>query len=234
MSGYRDSGQTSLLYSGRACSMLDVPPSPALRARRAAQTLEIHSVPGGMNAKDRNDCDRGNGTVRCRRGRPGVQHLHGVGREGVAEQGRHRSQAQAHHDQLRLSGRRDEQQSPVGHHRLRDRVRQADQVAPSFFKGSKVCTVAQAGYSSGQPPKCPATAKAGAGIINNLAGNSTDPSSKIPCNLGLTLFVGDGKTSSCRGERRHRGQERPRARHQARQRQRLGALAVDAALPAAS
>ena len=31
----------------------------------------------------------------------------------------------------------------------------------SFFKGSKVCTVAQAGYSSGQPPKCPATAKAG-------------------------------------------------------------------------
>ena len=54
--------------------------------------------------------------------------------------------------------------------------------------------MAQAGYSSGQPPKCPATSKAGAGIINNLAGNTTDPSSKIPCNLGLTLFVGDGKT----------------------------------------
>ena len=64
----------------------------------------------------------------------------------------------------------------------------------SFFKGSKVCTVAQAGYSSGQPPKCPATAKAGAGSINNFAGNTTDPTSKIPCNLGLTLFVGDGKT----------------------------------------
>ena len=64
----------------------------------------------------------------------------------------------------------------------------------SFFKGSKVCTVSQAGYSSGQPPTCPATAKAGAGVINNLAGNTTDPTSKIPCNLGLTLFVGDGKT----------------------------------------
>src|SRR3954468_17339725 len=58
----------------------------------------------------------------------------------------------------------------------------------SFFKGSKICTVAKAGYSSGQPPKCPATAKAGAGIIQNFAGNSTDPTSKIPCNLGLTLF----------------------------------------------
>ena len=64
----------------------------------------------------------------------------------------------------------------------------------SFFKGSKVCTVSQAGYSSGQPPTCPATAKAGAGVINNLAGNTTDPTSKIPCNLGLTLYVGDGKT----------------------------------------
>ncbi len=63
----------------------------------------------------------------------------------------------------------------------------------SFFKGNKVCTVAQAGYSTGQPPTCPATAKAGAGSINNLAGNATDPTSKIPCNLGLTLFVGDGK-----------------------------------------
>jgi hypothetical protein len=64
----------------------------------------------------------------------------------------------------------------------------------SYFKGNKVCTVAQAGYSSGQPPKCPATAKAGAGSIQNFAGNTTDPTSKIPCNLGLTLFVGDGKT----------------------------------------
>lgn len=63
-----------------------------------------------------------------------------------------------------------------------------------FFKGNKVCTVAQAGYSSGQPPTCPATAKAGAGTINNLAGNTNDPTIKIPCNLGLTLYVGDGKT----------------------------------------
>jgi len=63
-----------------------------------------------------------------------------------------------------------------------------------YFKGSKVCTVAQAGYSSGAAPACPATAKAGQGTINNLAGNATDPTSKIPCNLGLTLYVGDGKT----------------------------------------
>jgi hypothetical protein len=63
-----------------------------------------------------------------------------------------------------------------------------------FFKGNKVCTVTQAGYSSGAAPTCPATSKAGAGTIQNLAGNTSDPSSKIPCNLGLTLFVGDGKT----------------------------------------
>jgi len=63
-----------------------------------------------------------------------------------------------------------------------------------FFKGNKTCTIAQAGYSSGAAPKCPATSKAGGGTIQNLAGNATDPSSKIPCNLGLTLFVGDGKT----------------------------------------
>jgi hypothetical protein len=63
-----------------------------------------------------------------------------------------------------------------------------------FFKGSQVCTVAQAGYSSGSAPTCPATAKAGQGTINNLAGNATDPTQKIPCNLGLTLYVGDGKT----------------------------------------
>jgi hypothetical protein len=63
-----------------------------------------------------------------------------------------------------------------------------------YFKGNKVCTVAQAGYASGQPPACPATAKAGQGIINNLAGDAADPSAKITCNLGLTLFVGDGKT----------------------------------------
>ncbi len=63
-----------------------------------------------------------------------------------------------------------------------------------FFKGNKTCTVAQAGYVSGQAPKCPATAKAGAGTINNLAGNASDPTQKITCNLGLTLYVGDGKT----------------------------------------
>ena len=63
-----------------------------------------------------------------------------------------------------------------------------------FFKGNKTCTVAQAGYVSGQAPKCPATAKAGSGSINNLAGDATKPSDKIVCNLGLTLYVGDGKS----------------------------------------
>jgi len=63
-----------------------------------------------------------------------------------------------------------------------------------YFKGSKTCTVAQAGYSSGQPPACPASAKAGQGTINNLAGDAKDPTAKVPCNLGLTLYVGDGKS----------------------------------------
>lgn len=63
-----------------------------------------------------------------------------------------------------------------------------------FFKGSKTCTIAQAGYTTGQAPKCPAGAKAGGGTINNLAGNATNPSDKIVCNLGLTLYVGDGKS----------------------------------------
>jgi hypothetical protein len=63
-----------------------------------------------------------------------------------------------------------------------------------FFKGNKVCTVAQAGYSSGAAPTCPATSKAGSGSIQNLAGTATDPTSKIPCNLGLTIYIGDGKT----------------------------------------
>ena len=30
--------------------------------------------------------------------------------------------------------------------------------------------------------------------MNNIAGLSTDPTSKIPCYLALTLFVGDGKS----------------------------------------
>jgi hypothetical protein len=63
-----------------------------------------------------------------------------------------------------------------------------------YFKGNKVCTVAQAGYTSGQPPNCPSTAQAGKGTINNLAGDATIPSQKVTCNLGLTLFVGDGTT----------------------------------------
>ena len=62
-----------------------------------------------------------------------------------------------------------------------------------FFKGNKVCTVAQAGIVSGRPPACPATAKAGSGSVQNLAGLATVPGHKVPCYLALTLYVGDGK-----------------------------------------
>jgi hypothetical protein len=62
-----------------------------------------------------------------------------------------------------------------------------------FFKGSKTCTLAQAGYSSGASPHCPSASKAGSGTIQNQAGVTNDPTNKIPCMLGLTLFVGDGK-----------------------------------------
>jgi hypothetical protein len=62
-----------------------------------------------------------------------------------------------------------------------------------WFKGNKTCTVAQAGYVSGSAPRCPSTANAGGGTVQNLAGLSNDPTSKIPCQLKLTTFVGDGK-----------------------------------------
>ena len=64
----------------------------------------------------------------------------------------------------------------------------------SFFKGTKICSVAKAGYSSGASPKCPSGSKAGSGSVNNIAGPTLDPTSKIPCYLALTLFVGDGKS----------------------------------------
>ena len=54
--------------------------------------------------------------------------------------------------------------------------------------------MAQAGYSTGQPPDVSRHGEGRCRHINNLAGNATDPTSKIPCNLGLTLYVGDGKT----------------------------------------
>jgi hypothetical protein len=62
-----------------------------------------------------------------------------------------------------------------------------------FFKGSKTCTLAQAGYSTGSAPACPSGARAGSGTVQNQAGVSADPTSKIPCTLNLTLYVGDGK-----------------------------------------
>jgi len=63
-----------------------------------------------------------------------------------------------------------------------------------YFKGSKTCTIAQAGYTSGNTPACPSGSKAGTGSINSIAGLTLDPTSKIPCYLALTLFVGDGKS----------------------------------------
>jgi hypothetical protein len=63
----------------------------------------------------------------------------------------------------------------------------------SFFTGSKTCTVAQAGYSSGDAPRCPSGARAGSGTVQNQAGLSSNPTSIIPCTLSLTLFVGDGR-----------------------------------------
>ncbi len=63
-----------------------------------------------------------------------------------------------------------------------------------FFKGSQTCSVAKAGYASGASPTCPSGSKAGSGSVNNIAGLTLDPTSKIPCYLSLTLFVGDGKS----------------------------------------
>jgi hypothetical protein len=63
-----------------------------------------------------------------------------------------------------------------------------------YFKGSKTCTIGQAGYSNGASPSCPSGSKAGSGSINSIAGLTLDPTSKIPCYLALTLFVGDGKS----------------------------------------
>jgi hypothetical protein len=63
----------------------------------------------------------------------------------------------------------------------------------SLFKGNQVCTLAQAGVNSGQSPNCPATAKAGAGSVQNIAGLLANPAQKINCYLALTIYVGDGK-----------------------------------------
>jgi hypothetical protein len=62
-----------------------------------------------------------------------------------------------------------------------------------YFKGNQTCTIAQAGYVSGTAPKCPATARAGNGSVQNIAGLASDPTSKINCYLALTAYVGDGK-----------------------------------------
>jgi len=62
-----------------------------------------------------------------------------------------------------------------------------------YFKGNQTCTIAQAGIVSGRPPACPATARAGSGSVQNLAGLVTVPGMKVPCYLALTLYVGDGK-----------------------------------------
>src|SRR4051812_3468845 len=50
------------------------------------------------------------------------------------------------------------------------------------------CKLSQASSNA-----CPANTKVGSGIVKNLAGLKSDPSQKIPCQLNLTIYNGDGK-----------------------------------------
>ncbi len=50
------------------------------------------------------------------------------------------------------------------------------------------CKLSQASANT-----CPANTKVGSGVVKNLAGLKSDPSQKIPCQLNLTIFNGDGK-----------------------------------------
>jgi hypothetical protein len=52
----------------------------------------------------------------------------------------------------------------------------------------------QCNLTQGQNNACPANSRLGGGIVNNLAGLSSDPTSKIPCKVTLTTFVGSGQT----------------------------------------
>lgn len=52
---------------------------------------------------------------------------------------------------------------------------------------------AQCKLSQGSSNTCPASTKVGSGIVKNLAGLASDKTQKIPCQLTLTIYTGDGK-----------------------------------------
>ena len=52
----------------------------------------------------------------------------------------------------------------------------------------KQCKLSQASANA-----CPSNTKVGSGIVKNLAGLASDPTQKIPCQLNLTIYNGDGK-----------------------------------------
>lgn len=59
----------------------------------------------------------------------------------------------------------------------------------SFFRE---CSNARAGFNTGGTANCPANALVGQGRVSNEAGLQSNPNSKIPCNLRLRLYNGDG------------------------------------------
>jgi hypothetical protein len=60
--------------------------------------------------------------------------------------------------------------------------------------GAKVCTIAQAGYETGQSPNCPAASMVGKGVVKNKAGLLGTTGVAANCSVALTIFVGDDKT----------------------------------------
>jgi hypothetical protein len=59
-----------------------------------------------------------------------------------------------------------------------------------------MCSNAQAGLDTGQPPRCPAGSIAGRGVVKNQAGLVGSTSVAANCNLGLQVAVGTGRVSS--------------------------------------
>lgn len=60
----------------------------------------------------------------------------------------------------------------------------------TFFKK---CSNARAGFDAGRTANCPSNTLIGTGRVSNQAGLSSDPSQKIPCNLRLRVYNGDGR-----------------------------------------
>lgn len=59
----------------------------------------------------------------------------------------------------------------------------------TFFRR---CTNAQAGFNAGAQANCPANSLVGQGRVSNLLGPTANPAAKIPCNLRLRVYNGDG------------------------------------------